>query len=292
MGKKAERINVLSPLSLRELGAWLKEYPAAVFMAGGSDLIQKYNEHPHAGIPDTVISLSQIDELGRIKRKEQGIEIGACVPMSRILSTGQNIVPRILLDAIARIATPSVRNLATIGGNICMVSPFSDVLVPLVLLEAKLEIRGPASHFWMPLTRFLRTPGRMPLLSSEILASVAIPVIQPDVQVYRKLEVISIPTLSVLTFAAMARIFRNTVTDFRIVYGGLDPLFMRNRELESSVTGRKIPLSLKFREQYEQKTREFIQECDPGFLPDRYHRNSAIRLTRLFLEKVSTYRTD
>ncbi|MBN1524130.1 MAG: FAD binding domain-containing protein [Spirochaetales bacterium] len=290
MKLKEDNIRILSPGSLRDLLSLLKEYPNAMMFAGGTHIMQQLHTNEPESIPDTVFSLTQIDELTRIRRKEHTIEIGACVPISRILSLGPNIVPRILIDAMKQISSPSIRNSATIGGNLCLGSPFSDLIVPLTILDARIEVRSPLIHTWMPIARFIRTPWKNNLLSGEVCTAVSIPITPAQIQTYRSLEVITAPTLSVAKFAGLAHIYRGTVTDFRMIIGGLDPLFHRNREIESTGVGRKVPFSPKFIQQFCDSVKTFVDACDPGFLPDKYHRKTSIRLCRQFIERVSSHR--
>ena len=68
---------------------------------------------------EKVLAISSIPELSTIEKKERFIEFGSAVTLSRILDVGRTNMSPVLYDAIKTIASESVRNIATIGGNIC-----------------------------------------------------------------------------------------------------------------------------------------------------------------------------
>jgi xanthine dehydrogenase FAD-binding subunit len=122
-----------------------------------------------------------------------------------------------------------VRNLATLGGNIALASPFSDAILPLILFEARCEIRRFNAHNWVPLSRLLKIPWQFALEPGEIITTVSLPVPQWDVRQYVKLDLITQPSLSLLKFAGLAKVYKATISDFRIIWGGVDPLHLQNR---------------------------------------------------------------
>ncbi|NJM06446.1 hypothetical protein HC891_10000, partial [Candidatus Gracilibacteria bacterium] len=71
-------------------------------------------------LPKVIIALHSIDELSRITRTESRFDIGATVPLKKIVKTGRKILPGILIRTLDQIAPPSVFNLATLGGNVCV----------------------------------------------------------------------------------------------------------------------------------------------------------------------------
>ena len=96
--------------------------------------------------------------------------------------------------------------------------------------------------------------------------------------------------MSLLKFAALANVSKGTVTDFRLIWGGVDPLFLRSREIEAVIIGSKTPFTPKQTALFTERVAAFIDGAPPSFLPEPYHRRSAVRLARAFLEKVGMYR--
>lgn len=113
------RFRFRSPRTIAEAAAWLAESPAdTMLLAGGTDLIPNMKRRQQT--PKTVIALRQIDELTRVSNGA-GLRIGASVTLSAIVED-----PRIraaapgLWQAAAQVATPHLRNMGTIGGNLCL----------------------------------------------------------------------------------------------------------------------------------------------------------------------------
>jgi xanthine dehydrogenase FAD-binding subunit len=288
MAKGLEPMFVHKPRSLREAFALLKERPGARFIAGGTDWLRRRGEG-ESPPPGDLVSLSEVDELTRIRRRETSVEIGAAVSLERIISLGGNFVPTLLIRVLERIASQAVRNLATLGGNIVLASPdSSDAILPLLLLDARCELRRPAAHSWAPLARFLKGPGRTALAPLEILTAVSLPLPRWNVRMYEKLD--RNPGFAPARFAALASVSKATVTDFRLIWGGADPLALRSRELEALVIGAKTPFSPKLESLFAERAAALVEAAPPSFLPEPYLRRTAVRLARAFLSKVGAYR--
>jgi 4-hydroxybenzoyl-CoA reductase subunit beta len=109
----------LSPKTVQEAAALLAESPAdTMLLAGGTDLIPNMKRRQQ--VPSTVIGLRGVAELSEINERD-GLEIGAGVTLTALIRD-----PRIrssypaLWQAVAQVATPLLRNMGTIGGNLCL----------------------------------------------------------------------------------------------------------------------------------------------------------------------------
>lgn len=95
------------------------EGPTAMALAGGTDLLPNMKRRQQ--VPKTVMSLRQIEELKRVKLDGGGARLGACVTLAEIgadsrLRNGMTA----LAQAASFVATPQIRNMATLGGNLCL----------------------------------------------------------------------------------------------------------------------------------------------------------------------------
>lgn len=92
----------------------------AAFIAGGTDLLGVLKDHIHARYPETIIDLKSIAGLRYIKEDQRGLRIGALTTLSEIAGH-QGIKDKygVLAEAARTVASPQIRNMATIGGNIC-----------------------------------------------------------------------------------------------------------------------------------------------------------------------------
>jgi 4-hydroxybenzoyl-CoA reductase subunit beta len=108
-----------APHSVAEAAGWLAEDPAnSMLIAGGTDLLPNMKRRQQT--PATVIGLRNIPELSTIADGE-GLTIGAGVTLSA-LAADARVRSRYagLQQAAAQVATPHLRNMATIGGNLCL----------------------------------------------------------------------------------------------------------------------------------------------------------------------------
>lgn len=108
-----------TPRTLDEAAHWLAESPAdAMVLSGGTDLIPNMKRRQQ--MPRTLVATRGIEELSAIDGRRD-LRIGAAVTLSALLSH-----PRVRRDypglwqAAAQVATPHLRNMGTIGGNLCL----------------------------------------------------------------------------------------------------------------------------------------------------------------------------
>ncbi len=171
--------NVLSPETTTELFETITEYQNSNFRfcAGGSDLLLELKLHSESDL--TLINLARLndDQFSTIQRCDDGIRIGAMVTAKGILSDiGFKSNYPVLYQSANQLASRQIRQVATVGGNICTASPAGDIACALVALEAQCEIisiRG--SIRTVPLDQFLLGVRKIDLNSDEVLQSVIIP---------------------------------------------------------------------------------------------------------------------
>lgn len=160
----------------------------AQIIAGGTDLLTRLQRTPTSesmphrgsdvpsGAPPRVVDISSVRELDGIEVKPDGLHIGAATRLADIersaLLTG---AWRVLADGAARVGSPQIRNLATLGGNVCNASPAADTIPPLLVLDAAAEILSVRGQRTLPLAEFFVGPGRTVLQPGEFLAGLHIP---------------------------------------------------------------------------------------------------------------------
>ena len=160
------------PDSLGEAVALLSKYRTkARVIAGGTDLLVVKPSGVESLIDVSGLSLSYLEE------EEGVIRIGAAttvdlVEVSPLLSGGPY---QVLQEAAKSMATPTIRNMATIGGNVCNGSPSADLSLALIALDASVRLVGPEGSRSLPLTDFQVGVNRTVLEDDELLAEVLIP---------------------------------------------------------------------------------------------------------------------
>lgn len=184
---------------------------------------------------DKALTIRNIPELSTYERKEHYFIFGTGNTLSQILSIGRTKLPSVLYDALQTVATPSIRNVATIGGNICAKDKHLTLFAPLLALDARLEFQSYDNKVFIPISKFTSVPKGM------LLTKIRIPVNNWDVAIYRRLgpEHVISPLSAGYVFLADNQI--NTITNVRIVLAG-DFVF-KSTELENMLIGKRLPLN-------------------------------------------------
>jgi carbon-monoxide dehydrogenase medium subunit len=164
------------PASLDAAVALLTELgPSARPLAGGTALLVDMNAG-HARASD-LVSLTGLPGLDRIAPVGGGWRLGALT----LLGDVEAFAPftfgayRALVDTTRVCAGRQIRNMGTIGGNLCHAAPGADMAPPLLCLDARLCLVGPAGEREAPLDGFQVGTGQTTLQPGEILTEVVLP---------------------------------------------------------------------------------------------------------------------
>ncbi len=157
----------------RYLGeAWdlYEKHPGARYIAGGTDLLVKIKNRDAK--PRGLISLRSIPGLAGIDIGET-THIGSMTTITDLIQHPElgRIFP-VLIQAAKRIGSLQIRNVATVGGNLCNCSPCADTALALLLMDARVVLNGPKGIREVPVQEFFLGPGESCLASGEILTGI------------------------------------------------------------------------------------------------------------------------
>jgi carbon-monoxide dehydrogenase medium subunit len=126
--------------------------------------------------PRTVVDLSGVAPLKSLLADKGGLRVGAAVS-ARALELDKRVRAgyTALAESGALIGSVQVRNLATVGGNLCNAAPSADMAPPLIALEAEAVIAGPKGQRRVPLADFFKGVRSTVLAADELLVELAIP---------------------------------------------------------------------------------------------------------------------
>lgn len=240
--RRISRSNIYTPTNLAELLSLYSKLPSALIYNGGTHIIRRQPQK-YLTLPANVINIHRVQELGKITRTERHLDIGAAVPIGRILDVGANVIPRVLQEALASIGTPAVRNRATLGGNLCIADSRTSAFAVYLLLDIQVELRRTGANRWIPLNRFAAPDRKLDLARGEVLTRIRIPFATWDFQIYRRIDRESENSLDALTFCALARVQRDVITDIRFAFATSGGTVVRSREIENELVGRKVPVA-------------------------------------------------
>jgi len=173
--KRLPKFEYHSPTSLSEALDLLAKYDGkGSVLAGGTDLLVSMKKREV--LPEHLISLKGLAELKGIHDEKEGMKIGALVTLGEIehSKTIQDKF-RVLWDAAQVMASRQIRNLGTIGGNLCSAQPSADTAPPLIVLNASVEIISPKGKRKVLVENFFKGPGESHLKPGEILTQILIP---------------------------------------------------------------------------------------------------------------------
>ena len=213
---------VFTPTSLGDLRKALKNAPKATLMAGGTLVMPAINEGAH-GIT-TLVSLSKLG-LDNVSFKKGVATIGAAAPIAELARHSEL---KFLSAAIESIASPTLRNMATVGGNLFARQPYGDLAVCLVALNATATIVNATSKRSVPVKEVIKKG----LKAGELVTQVSFAIPQPGTFKYAKASRRALNSASIVTVAAVIPLVKGVVADCRIALGGVAAKAIRARSVE------------------------------------------------------------
>lgn len=232
-------VKSFNPLTLLETVQIKKQNPMATIYAGGTDLMV-------AKRPVSIyLFVNQVAELQSIIDSKDTIEIGAAVTYRDLLAS--DAIPEILKKAIRQIAAPTIRNAATMGGNICNASPAGDTLPILYLLDAVLvlakEENGSIVRREVPIEEFIQGIRKITLGETEILEKIIIQKANYKWNIkfdFYKVGARKAQAISKVLFCAAIEMDKGVIKDFRVAYGSVGITVVRKKEIENQYLNIKL----------------------------------------------------
>lgn len=241
------RFEYLEARSLPEAIALLGQHEGTRIVAGATDVLVRWRQ----GLwkPPYVLNIKPIPGLDQVSYSpETGLSLGALVTV-RTLELHPLIRQHYpaLTQAATTFAGVQIRNLATVGGNVCNASPSGDTLPALVAHGAECRLVGPAGERLVPLDRFFLGPGRTVLQPTEVLVELHLPPQPPNTGVlYIKhsprsaMDISAVGVASVVSLEGRDGVCR----DVRIALGAVAPTVMRARSAEAQLRGQRLDAAL------------------------------------------------
>ncbi|OEH85322.1 hypothetical protein BHU72_04295 [Desulfuribacillus stibiiarsenatis] len=281
---------------------------SAIPFAGGTDAIVQ--RRTWAGVPvqfqADVLFLQYIQELTKMEIEKGQIQIGAMVKLADLAEyvlANPHLLPHVLAEIIQEMASPAIRNIGTIGGNICNASPAGDLFPFLYAMDAQVEVQSLAGTRVLPINEFWQGPRRIQLASDELLTKVIIPyagkatyeveagsAYREDwtVQYYKKVGTRKTETLSKLSFLGLMKLSDNgqMIEDVRISFGAVAPVAVRSIAIEQGLIGLSVA-------QVKDQLDSILNQYEPLIAPiddqrstAAYRKKVALRILRHFLKEL------
>ena len=276
------KVEYLTPKTLEEACSLLALHQdSAKVIAGGTDLLIQLKRRLIKA-PHYIIGLKIISDLNSIKYDEKdGLKIGALATLSSI---GESAVVRkkypVLTEAVSQFGATEVRNMGTVGGNLCNAAPSADTAPPLLALEAKVKLVSSGGSRTIPLEEFFTAPNESVLDAGEIMAEIQIPRQAPfTAGAFIKLTRTAMG-LAVVNIAVVITTENHTIKEIKIALGACAPTPWRAKKAENIIRGRKITDDL-----IQQASRAASEESRPRSMPE-YKKDIIEVFTKRALKKA------
>jgi CO/xanthine dehydrogenase FAD-binding subunit len=214
----------------------------AKVIAGGTDLV--VNMKKKKILPHRIISLHNLKELDFVRTQDSEVRIGALTRHADIAADPllKTHLP-ILCEAVGLIGSWQIRNVGTIGGNICNASPAADSAPALMVLGAQLIIASKTAEKKISLDSFFTGPGETVLEPGQILKEIVIELPkQRSAGSYLKLrrrKAVDV-SLAGVAFQAETTSDQKRLAKVAIALGGVAPTPIRVPQAEAILTGLSV----------------------------------------------------
>ncbi len=217
------------------------EKDEARILAGGTDLLVKMKRR--AMSPRLLISLRRVPGLTGVAATEAGgLRIGPLTTMSDVARCGLSGHFAALVEGAASVGGPTIRNRATIGGNIINARPCADTVPALIALGARLHLDACTGLRVAGIDGFITGPGETAIHPDEVLTAIELPA--PGTRFHGScyLKATRRAAMEVTIVGCAARVDleedARTIRTARLVFASVAPVPLRAHVAEQAIEGR------------------------------------------------------
>jgi aerobic carbon-monoxide dehydrogenase medium subunit len=238
------RFEFIEPFTIQEAISSLVAHAGKVkVVAGGTDLLVQMRQKTLT--PEYVVDVTNIPGLDYIRYdKKEGMKIGALTTISAIEGSAELLEKYpVVAKAAGHLGSPAIRNLGTLGGNLCNASPSAEMPPTLIGLSARAKIVGPEGERSVLLEEFFTGPGKTVLKNGELLTEIQLPVPSPNTKgAYFRHAIRHSHDLSIVNVAIIVDVEprKKICKDVKIVLGAVAPTPIRARNAENALRGKKL----------------------------------------------------
>jgi xanthine dehydrogenase small subunit len=230
-------------------------------LAGGTDLgvvVNKGKLFP-PGEKKSWLSMHLLQDLFQIKSSATKIQIGAMVTLSEVEKALEKSIPE-FSRLLTIFASPQIKNIATLVGNIANGSPIGDTLPGLAVLEAKLVIQNATRTRMVPLEKFYKAYKVFDLKPDEVITAVEIqkPAPKSKFRIYKVSQRKDLD-ISYVSAAFLLEFEKDKIRTVRMAYGGMAGTVIRLPEIEKKLIG----ISMENKDIWNQIVDSIPQEMQP-----------------------------
>lgn len=255
-------------------------------VAGGTDLMVQRRMGPmvEPRFESPVIFLYHLKELNFVKEEDGTLMIGGMTPMEDLLSHPK--VPDHFKQVLKDIASPGIRQMATLAGNIANASPAADTLVYLYAARAQVVLSSLHHERKVMIDDLITGVKKTDIKDNELIKEIHLPLCPCTTFTWVKVGGRKSDAISKVSFVGMAEISDHHIKQVRMALGAVAPKVIHDISMEEDLKGISV-LELKERKDriihhYE----EWIQPIDDQRSNKVYRKKVAINLIDHFLEEL------
>lgn len=238
--------NVTRARNVAEAVTLLTENPGTRLIAGGTDVLIKLR-HGRTEFAE-LVDIHGLKELDYIRMDgDRNLLIGSGVVFTGLMESSliREHVP-ILIESAESVGGPQIRNVATMGGNICNGVPSADSAPSLFVLNARVMIQGRGGYRETPITDFFKGPGKVDLNRGDVLTGFKIAPENYDGfrGTYFKYAMRNAMDIATIGCGVSLKASSGTMDDFRICFGVAGPVPMRCPATEAMAKGKPVSKDL------------------------------------------------
>ncbi|MES2855442.1 MAG: FAD binding domain-containing protein [Bdellovibrionota bacterium] len=240
---ESESFGFYAPTKMRDAVAYLKRHPETRLIAAATDMGVFHNKWKKR--LDRVLSLHLVPELFEIKTLKSGeISVGSRVSLSELREFVKTKVPEFarFLDLFA---SPQIKNVATLIGNVANASPIADTPPFLLVSNAVVSVVGPTGTREIPIEKFFLGYRKIALAKGELITSIRFSAMAKNERLsLKKVSERKDLDISAVNAAFRMRLDKKSITEVKIAFGGIAATPVRLLKTEKVLIGKKIDSNL------------------------------------------------
>jgi carbon-monoxide dehydrogenase medium subunit len=235
-----KRFDYLAPQSVPEALQMMADRPEALPLAGGTDLLVQMKEGRRP--IEALVSLKRVSEMHQFSQNGN-LTLGAAVTLGQVVADDQIKAKYAALAKGAElIGSVQIRNMATVGGNLCNAAPSADTAPPLLVLGAQAVIVSTQGERIIPLEEFWLGPGYTVLQPGELLKEIIVPQPLPGSGSFYLRQTprawMDIAMVGVAAFVTLDA--DDTISEARLALGAVAPTPVRAKTAETLLLGQLL----------------------------------------------------
>ncbi len=255
---------------------------------GGTDLMVRYRgwSETRVKFKKNMLHIHNLDELNYITSKDEYIHIGATTTHETILH--HPLIPEIMKKCLRVFASPAIRNMGTLVGNIGNASPAGDAVLIAYLLEARLVVESLRHQREVPIEDFIKGPGSIALAPDEIIKEIYFKKLNFNATYFTKVGGRQSDAISKVMFAAGYRLDADKIVDIRIAIGAVSPTIIKDKTIEKSIKGYTLKNLSNQKSMILSQYAAHINPIDDQRSNKHYRKKVALNLLEAFLNDIIT----